>query len=138
MGIEKYKDIIEHEHHVSLRHQRMSALDRAAQFAPFAALTGYDEVIRETGRQTDSRIELDEESVKRLNDAIAGIAEHIDQKPSVNLTVFEKDARKHGGRYITVSGKVRTIDSVQRMITFVGGRKISLDDIAGISLEALD
>lgn len=132
MGIEKYEGIIDHEHHVSARHPRMSMLDRAAQFAPFAALTGYDDVIRETGRQTDSRLEMDEYLAGKLNGRLAMIAEHIEDRPPVTLVVFEQDSRKNGGRYTTVEGRVRTIDFLERKLILTSGRHVSLDDIADI------
>ena len=92
--MDRYIGIIEHEHHVSARHPRMSMPDRAAQFAPFAALTGYDDVISETGRRTDAREEMDEVTARQLDAMLADIMEHLPEKPEVTLTVFEKDRRK--------------------------------------------
>lgn len=134
MGIEKYKDIIEHPHHVSLRHPRMSELDRAAQFAPFAALTGYDDVIIETGRLTDSEKELDEQRAEHLNAALNRLLEHLPERPHAKITFFEKDSRKKGGRYRSIEGSVRVIDSVRRELQFVSGEVIPLDDIHEIFL----
>lgn len=132
MGVEKYIGILDHEHHVSTRHPRMSAGDRAAQFAPFAALTGYEDVIHETGRLTDSRIEMDELRASRLDASLAEIVERIGERPPVTLTVFEKDPRKKGGRYTVLEGNVRTMDPVSRTLTLVGEQVVSLDDIAEI------
>lgn len=135
MGMDKYIGIIEHEHHTSSRHPRMSMHDRAAQFAPFAALTGYDDVILETGRQTDSRQEMDEMRARQMDARLNEILEHISEKPSVVLTVFEKDSRKSGGRYRQLRGRVRNISLPERMMTLVGDKAISLDDIVDIVID---
>lgn len=112
----------------------MSALDRAAQFAPFAALTGYDDVIRETGRQTDSRIELDETLASQLDERLATLLERLAERPFVKLTVFQKDARKQGGRYITIEGNIRDIDLLERRLVLVDGTIVPLVDLTDIRL----
>lgn len=134
MGIEKYKDIIDHEHHVSSRHPRMSALDRAAQFAPFAALTGYDSVIAETGRQTHDRVELDEMQILSLNEAMACIQERLPNRPKVRLTRFVPDSRKKGGSYQTLEGRVRNIDHTAGTMILYDGSSIPLKDLTQLTV----
>lgn len=134
MGIEKYKAIIDHKHHVSSRHPRMSALDRAAQFAPFAALTGYDSVIAETGRQTQDRVELDEMQILGLNEAMAGILERLSDRPKVRLTRFVPDSRKKGGSYQTLEGRVRNIDLAAGTMILCDGTSIPLRDLTRLTV----
>lgn len=134
MGIEKYMGIIDHEHHVSQRHPRMSRLDRAAQFAPFAALTGYDSVIAETGRETTQRAELDEMQLLRLNEAMRTIQERLPERPMVRITRFVPDARKEGGSYEVLEGRVRNIDHSAGMLVLADGRSVPLEDVCGMEV----
>ena len=108
--MEEYDDIINLPHHVSKNHPPMPMMNRAAQFAPFAALTGYDTVINETGRLTDGFIELDENKKEQLNRKIAELMEEIDERPLVTITFFKPDERKTGGSYSTVSGQLKNVD----------------------------
>ena len=103
----QYEDIINLPHHVSERHARMSMLDRAAQFSPFAALTGYDAAIEETARLTDTKIELDESEKDLLNQRLC---EALDSGTPVRITYFLPDERKDGGAYVCTAGKVRKVD----------------------------
>ena len=113
----------------------MPLRDRAAQFAPFAALTGYDAAIRETARLTDRRIELDDEMIRLLNQQLHLICERIAEKPEAEITFFVPDKRKEGGRYVTVRGRVRRFDSFEETLILTDKRKIRLDDVLEIRLE---
>lgn len=128
----KYDDILNLPHHVSASRPHMPAADRAAQFAPFAALTGYDAAVRETARQTDARLELDECEKEALNDKLRVIDEHLENAPEVTVTYFRPDGRKAGGAYVTVSGAVRKIDGYARVVVLADGGRIPIDEIAGI------
>lgn len=108
----KYEDIINLPHHVSKTRKPMSLYNRAAQFAPFAALTGYDDAIKETSRITEQRIELSEELKNMLNQKIKLISENIKLQPKVSITYFVPDNKKSGGVYKTISGNVRRIDEI--------------------------
>ena len=114
--MEEYDDIINLPHHVSKNHPPMPMMNRAAQFAPFAALTGYDAVINETGRLTDGFIELDENKKEQLNRRIAELLEEIDERPLVTITFFKPDERKVGGSYSTVSGQLKKVDEYQQLL----------------------
>jgi hypothetical protein len=114
--MEEYDDIINLPHHVSKNHPPMPMINRAAQFAPFAALTGYDAVINETGRLTDGFIELDENKKEQLNRKISELMETMDEQPSVTITFFKPDERKAGGSYSTVSGQLKKVDEYQQLL----------------------
>lgn len=125
----KYDDIIDLPHHVSATRPRMSMIDRAAQFSPFAALTGYDAAIKETGRLTDRRIELSEDERIVLDRKQQILLDHIGDRPEVSVTYFVPDERKDGGTYVTVTGKVKKIDEFERCFTLADGIKIPLDEV---------
>ena len=127
-----YEDIIHLPHHVSATRPQMSMSDRAAQFSPFAALTGYDEAIKETGRLTDDRIELDENTRTALDIKQAYLAENINIHPEISITYFLPDTKKDVGEYVTSTGSLKRIDEYERMLIFVDGRKIPIDEIANI------
>lgn len=135
-GMEKYKEIIGHEHHVSTKHPRMSTLDRAAQFAPFAALTGYDSVIAETGRETSQKAELDEMQLLRLNKALMTIQERLTERPEVRITMFVPDKRKKGGRYTVIEGKVRNLDHGEKTLILCDDSRIPLKDLLSVVLHS--
>ena len=128
----RYDDIIHLSRPVSKKRSPMSNFDRAAQFSPFAALTGYDAVIAETGRLTDTRIELDEGGKALLDEKLQTIREHLEEHPAVKLTVFCPDSRKSGGAYETITGNVKKIDPVARILVLTGGEVIPVDRIYGI------
>ena len=107
----------------------MSRIDRAAQFAPFAALTGYDAAVAETARLTTERAELDEDAKTRLNSRLQLILKRIEEQPEIDVTYFKPDDKKAGGAYFTASGKVKQIDEYKRALLFSDGIKIPLDDI---------
>lgn len=124
-----YFEILSRIHPTSKKHSRMSRMNRAAQFAPFAALTGYEESIEETARLTDRRIELSEYEIEELNAKLNFIQEHIKERPEVTITYFQSDERKEGGSYITVTGKVRRIDEVNRILVFDDERTVAINAI---------
>ena len=127
-----YADIINLPHHVSATRPQMSMMDRAAQFSPFAALTGYDAAIKETGRLTDEKIEMDEETLNILNMKFQILAHSLDDEPEVTFTYFKPDERKAGGAYLTASGVVKKIDDFERMIVMRNGMKMPMGDILNI------
>ena len=130
-----YDDIINLPHHVSLTRPQMSMLDRAAQFSPFAALTGYDAAIKETGRLTDEKIELDEEALTALDMKYQLLINALDDAPEVTITYFQPDERKAGGKYITATSAVKKVDDFERRITMQDGTKIPMDDVISIDGE---
>ncbi len=124
-----YDDIINLPHHVSATRPRMAAIDRAAQFSPFAALTGYDAAIKETARLTDERIELDEYRKDSLRDRLQITAARIHEHPEIEITFFQPDAKKDGGTYVTVVNSVKKIDEYQRIVVMSDGTVIPIDQI---------
>ena len=131
----KYDDIISLPHPEPQTHPRMSLRDRAAQFAPYAALTGHSAAIVEAGRLTSERIELDESEIVRVDAELQRLQEMLDQKPTVSVTYFQPDERKDGGSYQTVSGVVKRIDSIGSTLLFADGREVSLKSVINIQLE---
>lgn len=127
-----YDDIINLPHHVSATRPQMSMIDRAAQFSPFAALTGYDAAIKETGRLTDERIEIDEDTKASLDMKQAYLMEIIDEQPEISVTYFLPDTKKSGGAYVTVTGNLKRFDEYERLLILTNGKKIPMDDIADI------
>ena len=130
----EYDDIINLPHHVSGKRPCMPLRNRAAQFAPFAALTGYEEAVREAGRATGSRRELCEDDVRELNAKLRLLSERIAEEPYAEVTYYVPDKHKPGGEYVTVSGNVRLIEECTRLLVFCGGRRVPIDDISDISL----
>ena len=128
----KYKDIINLPHHTSKNHPRMTLENRAAQFAPLSALTGYAEKIKETAIITDKQIELDEGLKSILNYKLNIIQENIKSKPQVIITYFIKDQRKSGGTYQTINIKIKKIDEINKIITDESNNKINIDNIIDI------
>lgn len=131
----KYEEIMKHPHHVSKTRPQMPMSDRAAQFAPFAALTGYDSAIKETGRLTDEKIELDEEALTALDMKYQILMDAFDDAPEVTITFFQPDERKAGGKYLTATGAVNKVDDFERRITMQNGTKIPMDDVLNIDGE---
>lgn len=124
-----YDDIIDLPHHVSDTRPRMSRLDRAAQFSPFAALTGYGAAIKETARLTDERVELGEYELMELNAGIHMLMERIEEHPQVEITYFKPDERKDGGAYLTVKSRAKKLNEYERFILLEDGMQIPLNDI---------
>lgn len=129
----KYDEIINFPHHVSKTRPQMPMSDRVAQFSPFAALTGYDSAIRETGRLTDEKIDLDEESLNALNVRYQMLTDALEERPEVRITYFKPDERKAGGAYVTTAGAVRKIDDFEQTIIMQDGTRIPMGDV--LSLE---
>ena len=127
-----YDDIINLPHPTSERHPRMPMAARAAQFSPFAALTGYEDAVYETARLTSSRAELTEEE-KSILDAKLQL---LEPGVAASFTYFQPDSRKQGGAYLTTAGMVKRMDSCAREVILANGQKIFVDDIIGIQLEA--
>ena len=129
-----YEDIINLPHHISQKHPQMSLEARSAQFAPFAALTGYEEVVKETERITVEKIELDEEEKSILNEQIQYILSNIDKKIKVCIKYFVPDIKKDGGQYIIIKGIVSKIDKYKQIIV-VNNIEINIKDIIKIEME---
>ena len=128
----KYADIINLPHHVSSTRPQMTISDRAAQFSPFAALTGYEAAIEETKRLTDSFIELDENRKSVLNNRLRMILEHIKEQPKVTITYFQPDDRKTGGAYVDITGCVKKVDNYEQCIVMTNGIEIEIGKIYDI------
>lgn len=129
----RYDDIINLPHHISNKYPQMNEEARAAQFAPFAALTGYSDAVYETARITDNKIELDEEMKIIINSKLNVIDSHILEKPLATFTYFIPDKFKTGGSYTTITGNVKQIDIVNNIIILTNKIKINISDLIGIS-----
>ena len=132
---DQYDDIINLPHHVSKTRPQMSIVDRAAQFSPFAALTGYDAAIKETGRLTDEKVNLSEEEKEALDRKQQILTERLCDHPALTVTYFVPDAKKSGGAYVTKNGNLKKIDGFERWMMLTDGTKIPLDDVADIESE---
>lgn len=130
----RYDDIINLPHHVSATHTPMPVADRAAQFSPFAALTGYEDAIDETARLTQEWIELDENEKERLNEKFQQIREQLPTHPQVIFTYFEPDQKKQGGAYLTVEGRVKKIDEYRGAFILEDGREVLIESIVGVEI----
>ena len=129
-----YDDIIDLPHPTSERHPRMPMANRAAQFSPFAALTGYEDAVQETARQTVARPELTEEEKSHLNAELQALAEKISEHPTVSLTYFQPDERKAGGAFVTAEGAAKKLDRHTGMVILDDGRKIPVENLMSIQL----
>jgi len=127
-----YEDIINIPPHISKRHPQPSMMDRAARFAPFAAITGYEEMVLEEARVTEECIDLDEGALALLNEKLNMIQEFLDEEPEVTITYFEPDKKKSGGAYVSVTGTVKRIDEYEHLILMTDGKKIYIDGIYNI------
>ena len=133
-----YEDIINLPHHTSSTRLRMSVLNRAAQFSPFAALTGYDSAIKEAARLTDERIELGESTIADLDMKLTILADMISEFPKVSVTYFLSDSKKKDGAYVDVEGAVKRIDDYEKSLIFVNGKKIPIADILDIQCDLFE
>lgn len=133
-----YEDIIHLPHHVSKKHPQMPVQDRAAQFAPFAALTGYGDVLQETARLTEKKIELDEYDKDALNRRLRFVLEEKPEDPTVFITYYIADERKDGGAYVTIEGEIRRLDDVEKNLRMIDGTIIPIEDILSIDGTAFD
>ena len=129
-----YDDIINLPRHVSDKHPHMSIHDRAAQFAPFAALTGHSEAVSETARYVDEKIDLGEDAIKEIQDALNYIQEHISESPQVTITYFVADDRTRGGRSVTETVKIKFVDNLEQNIKFDNGICVKFENIFDIKL----
>ena len=134
----KYDDIIHLPHPISKKHPRMPLSDRAAQFAPFVALTGHDASIRETARLTDEKELLSDEVIALLNEKLEIIAQNLGTEQIVQITYFVPDEKKAGGAYVTHSDVVRKIDLYEHVLIMTDGTVIPIDQIRGIEGELFD
>lgn len=128
----KYDDIINLPHHVSKTHPPMAIADRAAQFSPFAALTGYEEAIAETARQTTEKAPLSEAETELLNKKLYYLKEHITKHPEIKITYFEPDKTKSGGAYLTKTGFLKKIDEYNKEITLKNENPVAFENIFSI------
>ena len=131
-----YDDILHLPHPTSKRHPRMPIADRAAQFSPFAALTGHGTAIEETARVTDRRIELDEDAKEQLDQMLQLLLERMDEQPEVTVTWFSPDEKKAGGQYHTATGKLKRIDTQASRLILTDGTQIPLEDLLEIRSES--
>lgn len=128
----RYDDILFLPHPTSNKHPRMSLQERAAQFSPFAALTGHQAVLREAARQTQERRLLDEYEQDALARKLALLREHLAEEPEVQLFYFKEDARKEGGEYVRQEGRVKKLDLFRRALVMADGTRVPLDDLFGM------
>ena len=135
---EKYAKLLDRPHHESKKHPRMSRLNRAAQFSPFAALTGYDDLIRESARVTHDAQELDEMAVETLNRKLALLSRHLDVAPEIRVTYFKPDEKKAGGEYVSFTGTPVRIDEYGKALIFSDKTVIFMQDIAEIQGDLFD
>lgn len=131
----KYDDMLQLPHHVSASRKPMAITARAAQFAPFAALSGYDAEVQEAGRLTDRPIEPDEYEKEALNARLRLLARHFREEWVVSLVFFQPDERKAGGAYVNRTGTVKKISEVERLLTLTDGTVIPLDDLIALDGE---
>lgn len=129
----QYDDIIRLPHHVSSTRPRMSAIDRAAQFSPFAALTGYDTSIKESARLTDARIELDDSQKEEIGEKLRLVTGQPDAE--TKITYFLPDTKKTGGRYVLAAGTVKKVDEYERMIIMGDGKQIPIDEVIDVDCD---
>lgn len=127
-----YEDIVNLSPHISEKYPQPTMLERAARFAPFAAITGYEEMVLEEARVTEERVELDEGTLAELNERLNMIHESLESEPVIKITYFEPDKKKAGGAYITVTGVVKRIDEYERYVLMADGKKIPIDQIYGL------
>ena len=130
-----YEDMLELPHPVSKTHPQMPRRDRAAQFAPFAALTGYEEAVKEAARFTEEKMILDEDSKEQLDWKLRCLQEKVKEKPAITVTYFLKDEKKKGGKYATVTGVLKKIDSYTHQFVLESGEEIPLEDIVSLEFE---
>lgn len=130
-----YDDIRNHSRYKLKHHQPMSMWSRAAQFSPFATLTGYDDEIDEVARLTDRREELTEDELNGLNQAFQKLLERASDRPLVSVTYFQPDERKDGGEYVSYTGRFRFFDETERILHFTDRTEIPVDDIFHIEMK---
>lgn len=127
-----YEDIINIPRHISKTHPEASMADRAARFSPFAAISGYEDMVREAARVTEERIEITDAVKELLNEKLNMIAEFLGEEHEVTITYFEPDKKKSGGAYISITGVVKRIDELKRIVIMKNNKKIKIDDISAL------
>lgn len=133
-NVHPYEDILQRPRHVSKKYKPMSNANRAAQFAPFAALSGHKDALDETKRLTEDRIQIDENKKAILDAALQCILYHIHEHLKIKVVYFKEDTKKAGGAYLTIYKEVKKIDEVLRLMLFMDGTNIKLDDIYEIEI----
>ena len=133
-----YEDIADLPPDIAKKHPQPTMLERAARFAPFAAITGYEEMVLEEARETEDRIELDEGTMAALNERLNMIQESLEEESQIRITYFEPDKKKSGGAYISVTGTVKRIDEYERLVIMSDGKKIRIDEIFGLEGKLFD
>ena len=133
-----YEDIVNLPPHISKKYPQPTMLERAARFAPFAAITGYEEMVLEEARVTEERIELDEGTLAMLNEKLNIIHDSLNSEPVIQITYFEPDKKKSGGAYISITGTVKRIDEYERLVIMSDGKKILIDEIFGLESKLFD
>ena len=130
-----YEDIVNLPPHISKKHPQPTMMDRAARFAPFAAITGYEEMVLEEARVTEERVDLDEGALSLLNEKLNMIQEFLDEEPEVTITYFEPDKKKSGGAYVSVTGTVKRIDEYEHIVLINDSKQIPIGEIYDIQSE---
>lgn len=129
MSSSKYDAILHLPHHVSEKHPTIPMEERAAQFSPYAALTGFGAVIDETRRLTDPRRALSEEALARLNRQYQLLSEHLTERPEITVTYFQPDTRKDGGAYLTLTGRVKKVEAYEQRLVLEDGKAVAMENI---------
>lgn len=124
-----YEDIVNIPRHISKVHPQATMADRAARFSPFAAISGYDDMVKEAARVTEERIDITDATKELLNEKLNMIIEFLDEEPEVTITYFEPDKKKDGGAYISITGTVKRIDEYERIVLMSNDKKIRIDEI---------
>lgn len=135
---DNYEDIIYLPHYEPKNYPRMSSNNRASQFAPFSALTGYEEQVKETARLTNKRMEIDEGLKNVLNNKLQVIQMNIKSNPEITIVYFVPDKKKSGGTYISITGNVKKIDTIKELIIMRDNTKIPMNDILSIAGDILN
>ena len=130
-----YEDIVNLPPYISKRYPQPTMMERAARFAPFAAITGYEEMVLEEARVTEEQIDLDEGALLLLNEKLNMIQEFLDEEPEVTITYFEPDKKKSGGAYVSITGTVKRIDEYEHLVLMTDGKKIRIEEIYNIQGE---
>lgn len=127
-----YEDIVNLPPHISMKYPQATMADRAARFSPFAAITGYEDMVLEAARVTEEKIDLDEGTKAMLNEKLQMIIEFLDEQPIVTITYFVPDKKKAGGAYVNITGTVKRVDEYERIVLMMDGKKVSIEDIYSI------
>lgn len=130
-----YEDIINIPRHISKTHPEASMADRSARFSPFAAISGYEDMVREAARVTEERIEITDAVKEQLNEKLNMIAEFLSDEPEITITHFVPDKKKSGGAYVSITGVVKRIDELKRIVVMKNNKKIKIDDISALDSE---